>query len=139
LFKQSIAEDSSKFTCKSELPLDEGVLRELAEHQVHKNQLISASPERPILLDTDFENYESSTTATTPISLWPSYMDSNYDIDFDEALHGAALCKQSSNSLGDFNADALETEEQLLGRTNNNNLRLMPNEKQYSPLNPDGI
>lgn len=137
MFKQSIAEDSSKFTCKSELPLDEGVLRELAEYQMHRNQLILASPERPILLDTDFENYESPTTATAPVSLWPSYVNPNCDIDFDEALHQTALCKQNGNNLEDFNVNASGAEEQLSEPTNN--LCLIHNEKQYSPTSSDGI
>jgi hypothetical protein len=48
-----------KPTYKSELPLDDVVLKELFEHQIHKKQLISASPEKPILPDVDFENGDS--------------------------------------------------------------------------------
>lgn len=38
--------------------MDDGVLRELAEYQAHRDQLISASPERSISLVPECENYE---------------------------------------------------------------------------------
>jgi hypothetical protein len=66
-----MAEGRPKFSYKSELPLDEGVLRELAEYQLHRNQLMSASPEKPMLPDLDFENPPSPMTATPPPPISP--------------------------------------------------------------------